>query len=59
MLAAWDSHWMAAAEPTSVLVAVPGGKPVIEVPGLRPSEPMITVGPELVTVWAAQTPNWT
>lgn len=50
---------MAAAEPISILVAVPGGKPVTEVPGLRPSKPLITVGPELVTVWAAQTPNLT
>lgn len=41
---------MAAAEPISILVAVPGGKPVTEVPGLRPSKPLITVGPELVTV---------
>lgn len=40
-----------------MLVAVPGGKPVIEEPGLMPREPLITVGPELVTVWAAQTPN--
>ena len=48
---------MAAAEQISMLVAVPGGKPVMEVPGVRPREPLITVGPELVTVWAAQTPN--
>lgn len=50
---------MAAAEPTSILVAVPGGKPVIEEPGERPREPLIMVGPELVTVWAAQTPKLT
>lgn len=59
MLAAWALHSMAAAEPISILVAVPGGKPVVEEPGVRPRKPSITVGPELVTVWAAQTPNLT
>lgn len=44
------SHSMAAAGPISILVAVPGGKPVTEVPGLRPSKLLIIVGPELVTV---------
>lgn len=57
MLAAWSLHSIAAAEPISILVALPGGKPVVEVPGVRPTEPLITVGPEFVTVWAAQTPK--
>lgn len=29
----------------------------MEEPGVRPREPRITVGPELVTVWEAQTPK--
>lgn len=50
---------MAAVEPISILVAVPGGKPVMEEPRPRPREQVITVAPKLVTVWAAQTPQLT
>ena len=40
----------------SVELARPGGKPVIEVPGLKEMPPRITVLPVLVMVLAAQTP---
>ncbi len=56
-MAAWDSQAMAEGVPISMLVAVPGGNPVTEVPGDRPRAPLMTVNPELVTVVAAQTPK--
>src|ERR1700730_8301618 len=36
-------------------VTLPGGKPVIDVPGLTPTSPVMTVGPVLVTVEAPKT----
>jgi hypothetical protein len=39
------------------LTTVPGGKPVIAVPGLTPRSPEITEGPVFVTVWPANTAN--
>ncbi len=38
-------------------VATPGGKPVMEVPGEVPTEPMMTVLPVEVTVWPPQAPK--
>lgn len=43
------------AEPISVVVAVPGGKPVTAVPGERQRAPVRTVNPELVIVEEALT----
>src|ERR1051325_4612973 len=39
----------------SVPTRIPGGKPVTEMPGLRPRSPVITLAPALVTVEAART----
>ena len=36
-------------------ITIPGGKPVIEVPGLTPKSPMTTDGPVLVTAAAPRT----
>jgi hypothetical protein len=36
-------------------VEVPGGKPVIALPGLTPKSPVMAVGPVLVTVEAPRT----
>ena len=52
---AWEA--MATAEPTSVVVATPGGKPVMPVPGDRQMEPDTIVSPELVIVEEALTPQ--
>src|SRR5437764_12365025 len=41
----------------SVPTRMPGGKPVTEMPGLRPRSPVITLAPALVTVEAARTAN--
>src|SRR5271157_2787534 len=38
-----------------VPLTLPGGKPVIEVPGERPRSPVMVVGPVLVTVEAPRT----
>ena len=46
-----------AADESAMMVTAPGGKPVIDVPGLRPIPPVMTVGPVLVTVVAAKTPK--
>lgn len=48
---------MAIGESTSVVVATPGGKPVIPLPGDKQIAPVITVGPELVIVEEALTPQ--
>jgi hypothetical protein len=40
-----------------VPVTLPGGKPVTELPGLKPRSPLITVRPVLVTVLPASTPK--
>jgi hypothetical protein len=37
--------------------SMPGGKPVTEVPGLRPRSPLMADAPVLVTVEAANTAN--
>jgi hypothetical protein len=46
----------AASAALMVPVAVPGVKPVMDVPGERPTSPVTTVGPVLVTVVPARTP---
>lgn len=48
---------MAIGESTSVVVATPGGKPVIPLPGDKQIAPVITVEPELVIVEEALTPQ--
>lgn len=52
---AWEATAMA--EPTSVVVATPGGKPVMPVPGDRQMDPDTMVKPELVIVDEALTPQ--
>lgn len=52
---AWEA--MATAEPTSVVVATPGGKPVMPVPGDRQMDPDTIVNPEFVIVDEALTPQ--
>src|SRR3972149_7682067 len=49
--------WSATASAACVAPAVrlPGGKPVIALPGLTPRSPKIVVGPVLVTVWPPRT----
>lgn len=42
----------------SIVVAMPGGKPVMEVPDETPMGPITTVLPALVMVVAAQTPKF-
>src|SRR6476660_8013677 len=52
--------WAASAAASAICivpVTIPGGKPVTEVPGLRPRSPLMTVGPVLVTVEAPTTPK--
>lgn len=44
-------------ESTSVVVATPGGKPVMPLPGDRQTAPVISVKPELVIVEEALTPQ--
>lgn len=41
----------------SIELAIPGGKPVTELPGDKPIGPWTTVLPELVIVVAAHTPK--
>lgn len=57
MVPACASQLAAATVVTSIVVAMPGGKPVMEVPGETPIEPVTTVLPALVIVVAAQTPK--
>lgn len=58
MVPACASQLTAAKVCTSMVVAVPGGKPVMEVPGETPIEPVTTVLPALVIVVAAQAPKF-
>src|SRR3990172_9214042 len=46
---------MASAACVSPPVTLPGGKPVIALPGLTPRSPKMVVGPVLVTVWPPRT----
>lgn len=52
---AWEA--MAIGEPTSVVVATPGGKPVMALPGDKQIAPVMTVKPEFVIVEEALTPQ--
>ena len=55
---AWDWQSLAAGVVISKVVALPGGKPVMDDPGETPREPTTWVLPTLVTVAAAQTPKF-
>ena len=48
---------MAIGEPTSVVVATPGGNPVMALPGDKQIAPVMTVKPEFVIVEEALTPQ--
>jgi hypothetical protein len=57
-MAASFCAWAATALPAWLVpVAIPGGKPVTEVPGLTPTSPSTVVGPVFVTALPASTPK--
>lgn len=58
MMPACASQLAAATVSTSIVVAVPRGKPAMEVPGETPMEPITTMFPALVIAVAAQTPKF-
>lgn len=51
----WACAATASAECITPFVMTPGGNPVIAVPGLTPTSPLMALGPVLVTVEPANT----